>query len=363
MRIMVALSGGVDSSVVAHLLKEQGHDLVGVMMRLWTDPLAPNVRNALPSKCCSLEHIQRARSVCKKLDIPFYVLNMEEEFKEKVVDPFLKGYEEGHTPNPCIECNKNIKFGKLMQKAEELQCDAIATGHYARIAQKKASDGSTNYSLLEAADSTKDQSYYLYTLSQEKLAKIVFPLGELTKNQVFELANEYGVPIPSDYSESQDLCFYPEKDPTAFLERYITTAKPGAIKNKEGEILGTHKGLPFYTIGQRKGLGIGGLKIPLHVVSKEQKSNTIYVAPNGADLKNELIVSDLQWISFSPKDKEKVKLEARIHSLGSREKGVLTTEGTGGNYQFENGIRGIASGQYIVFYRDQEVLGGGLISV
>lgn len=356
------MSGGVDSSVVAHLLKEQGHDLVGIMMKMWTDPLAPPVRNALPSKCCSLEHIQRARSVCKDLDIPFYVLNLEKEFKEKVVDPFLEGYREGKTPNPCIECNRNIKFGRLLDKAKELGCDKLATGHYAQIREEAGEDGSTLFRLLEAADAGKDQSYYLYSLTQEKLKNILFPLGSLQKEEVFQLAQKYGVPIPEYYAESQDLCFYPEREPDAFLKRYIADAQEGDIKTEDGTVVGTHKGLPFYTIGQRKGLGIGGLKIPLHVVSKEQKSNTIYVAPDGSDLKDTLHVSNLEWVTESPAESQSVEYEARIHSLGKRVPGTLSRKGSSGTFHFNMKIRGIAPGQYIVLYRGSELIGGGLIT-
>ena len=360
MKILVAMSGGVDSSVVAHLLKEQGHDLIGVMMKLWTDPLAPTVRRALPTKCCSVEHIQRARSVCQTLDIPFYVLNLEEEFKEHVVDPFLKDYEEGKTPNPCINCNRTIKFGTLLEKMKELDCEKLATGHYARVAEEKTSDGKTRHLLLTALDHVKDQSYYLYSLTQDQLQHVLFPLGSMQKSDVFKCAKHYRIDIPDYYRESQDLCFFPEKEPTKFLQRYIDTT-PGAIKTVDGKTVGTHKGLPFYTIGQRKGLNIGGLKIPLHVVSKEQKSNTIFVAPDGEDLKSELSFKNCHWISIPPETGKDIPFEARISSLGTRYRGALHRKGETASFVFSSPVRGIAEGQSIVLYRGEEVVGGGVI--
>lgn len=350
------MSGGVDSSTVAHLLTEQGHEVIGVMMQLWTDPLAPTVRRALPKKCCSVEHIQRARAVCKSLDVPFYVTNMEQEFKEQVVDPYLQDHEAGKTPNPCIRCNRTIKFGMLLEKMHELDCDMIATGHYARITKDNS-----HFSLHEAKDSTRDQSYYLYTLTQEKMKHILFPLGDMLKSEVFELAKKFGVPIPEYYAESEDLCFYPEREPNAFLKRHLPSIQPGPIVTSEGEEVGTHQGLPLYTIGQRKGLGIGGLKIPLHVTAKKPEQNTLVVAPAGKDLRTSLTASSLNWIHTEPEDGEEIRLHARINSLGTKWPGVLTKTGDYLSFTFDEGVRGIAAGQSIVLYRGDEVLGGGEI--
>jgi tRNA-specific 2-thiouridylase len=362
MRILIAMSGGVDSSVLAHLLKEQGHDLVGVMMKLWTDPLAPEVQRAIPTKCCSVEHIQRARSVCDTLGIPFYVLNLEEEFKEQVVDPFLQSHTEGETPNPCIACNKTVKFGALLQKVQELGCDKLATGHYARIATETQSDGKSKHVLLEAEDSAKDQSYYLYTLTQEKLSKILFPLGNMKKEEVFALAQKYNVPLTEQYRESQDLCFFPEKDPSDFLRRYLPEIESGDIRTEDETKVGTHKGLPFYTVGQRKGLGIGGLQIPLHVSRKDTASNTLYVAENGEDMSKTLHAVQMHWISWSPNESQEVDFLARVSSLGEKRKGTLTYKGENGEFTFNEPVRGIAPGQSIVLYRGAEVVGGGRIS-
>ncbi len=361
MKILVAMSGGVDSSVVAHMLKEQGHDLIGCMMKLWTDPLAPAVRRAVPTKCCSVEHIARARSVCETLKTPFYVMNLEEEFKTKVVDPFLRSYERGETPNPCIACNRHVKFGALLQRCKELGCDALATGHYARIARERMADGEERMLLLEAEDSEKDQSYYLYTLSQDDLRRVLFPLGNLRKQEVYALASKFGVPIPETYRESQDLCFFPEKNVGPFLRRYISS-RPGPIQTCDGRTLGTHDGVPFYTIGQRRRLNIGGQRIPLHVVAKDTRRNILTVAPWNIASRISLRATKLHWVSSRPEEDTPLHIDARVHSLGERHRGILIYRNQKGSLTFTESVRGIAPGQSVVLYRRKEVIGGGVIS-
>jgi tRNA-uridine 2-sulfurtransferase len=356
MRILVALSGGVDSSVIAHLLKEEKHDLVGVMMKLWMDPLAPVVQRAIPTKCCSVEHIQRARSVCASLDIPFYVLNLESEFKQFVVDPFIESYKQGGTPNPCIACNRHIKFGLLLKKAEDLGCEKIATGHYAKIQRRK----SGTFHLFQAADEEKDQSYYLYGLDQHALSHILFPLGGMYKHDVYSLAKKYKIRITEFYRESQDLCFFPEKDPSAFLKRYLPNISKGDITTDDGILVGQHTGLPFYTIGQRKGLGIGGLKLPLHVQRKDVSTNTIVVAPEGKDCNRMLRAHELHWVGQRPHEKT-FHCMARIHSLGEKAEGYLDLSSDEPTFIFDAPIRGVADDQAIVFYRENEVIGGATI--
>jgi len=357
---MVALSGGVDSSVTAHLLREQGHDLVGVMMQLWMDPLAPDVRTRLPNKCCSIEHIARARAVCQTLGIPFYVLNLEAEFKRAVIDPFLSDYASGNTPNPCISCNRFIKFGALLDYAKKLECDALATGHYVRVAREHNTDGTDRLLLLQAVDEEKDQSYFLYTLTQDQLQRVLFPLGGMYKKAVYELAKRFDIDIPDWYAESQDLCFYPEREPKAFLKRYLDVKK-GDIRTEAGEKVGTHEGLPFYTIGQRKGLGIGGLRVPLHVTRKEPQTNTLYVATAGSDARSSLTATACNWIAWQPST-EKQRFAARISSLGHKHDGTACVANGELQFTFDTPVRGVAPGQSIVLYRQEEVIGGGIIA-
>ena len=364
MKILVALSGGIDSSTMAHILVAQGHELVAVRFTLWSDPLAPSLAEILPSKCCNAQTASRTRQTCDALQIPLHIVDLENAFKENVVDPFLDGYKNGLTPNPCIRCNREIKFGKLLELMKEFGCEKLATGHYARVATETLNDGSERHVLLEAVDRTKDQSYYLYGLSQEQLSRVLFPLGGMHKSQVYELAAHFGVPFDEEYRESQDLCFFPEKKPEEFLKRYLRQSiVPGNIVRKDGTIVGTHEGLPLYTIGQRRGLGIGGLSIPLEVVAKNAERNELIVEEKGVSRADSVELHDIRWVSWTAEENRETPFECRVRSLGERLRGSLTYSGNAGTFRFESPQPPVAPGQSMVFYRGEEVVGGGVMRV
>lgn len=362
MKILVALSGGIDSSVMAHLLAREGHELIGVRFLLWTDPLAPSLAQVLPSKCCNAQTAARAKHVADSLGIPYHILDLQKEFKSDVVDPFLEDYKAGLTPNPCIGCNRSIKFGKLLSLAEELGCDKLATGHYARVAKETLSDGSSRMLLLEAIDPQKDQSYYLYGLSQEQLSRVLFPLGGMHKQEIFELGKQFDIPYEdTTYRESQDLCFFPEKTPEEFFKRYIPM-EPGEIVRRNGEVVGTHKGLPLYTIGQRKGLNIGGLSIPLEVVAKDPEHNRIVVNEKGKETCDTISLTDMQFVSWKPEENSSIPFEARTRCHAQRIEGTLRFSGALGSFTLRIPQPLPAAGQSLVLYRGEEVVGGGVIA-
>lgn len=351
-KVLVAMSGGVDSSVSAALLKEaDGFDVIGVFMKFW---LAPN-ENALEGKwnrCCSREAEKRARLVASKLKIPFYVLNFENEFKKRIVDYFLKGYKNGITPNPCIVCNKEVKFGLLLKKARQLGAKFIATGHYARI-----EEGKDGIRLIRAKDKEKDQSYFLWKLNQKQLSHILFPVGGYTKNEVRKMSKKFKLKL-SGVLESQDVCFV---KPTTndFLKRYLKT-KPGKIVNTGEKIIGEHQGLWFYTIGQRKGINLSGG--PFYVTGKDLKKNLLIVSKNKKDLyKREIIVKNVNWISGkAPKLPIKVKIKIRYRHRAAN---AIISKIKNKEYklQFKTAQKAVTPGQSAVFYKKNQVLGGAII--
>lgn len=338
-RVVVAMSGGVDSSVAAALLKEGDLDVVGIFIKFWKDG------NDGKNRCCSIDSEKRARLVCEKLSIPFYVFNLEREFKKEVVDYFLKSYKLGLTPNPCVVCNKEIKFGLLIKKALSIDAQYIATGHYCLLGEMK--DG---YKLLKGNDKEKDQSYFLWQLNQKQLSRVLFPVGGYTKSEVRQLAKEFKLPTATT-PESQEVCFIENKTDD-FLEKYIGQ-KPGDIV-ENGKQIGTHKGLWFYTIGQRKGIKLPNG--PYYVISKNDKKNQLIVSKNEKDLlTKEFEIKNINWIYSKPKGSIKVNVKIRYKSK------AIPAVVKNNKVIFIKPQRAVTPGQSAVFYVGKELIGGGII--
>ncbi len=358
MKILVALSGGVDSSVVAALLKKQGHEVIGVHLQFWSEDYCPTGSKTLPeNKCCSVEALEAARAIAAQLDFPFYVLNFRKPFKEKVVDYFLETYGAGQTPNPCVVCNREIKFGRLLTKMRELGCEAVATGHFARVEQT-----GKLYQLKAGKDKVKDQSYFLYHLNQTKLPHILFPVGELTKAKVFALAQKMGLKTTSDKQESQGTCFFPEREPQDFLTRHLPqdSLKAGEIQTLEGKVVGSHKGLSLYTIGQRRGVELGGMSEPHYVVGFDRKQNVLLVGKDNETFSQTMRVRNLSWVSGKPPS-EKFQANVRIRYRSEPYLATVVLRKTHAEVEFDQPVRAITPGQAAVFYAGKTVLGGGTI--
>ena len=344
-RVICAMSGGVDSSVAAALLKEQGYDVIGVFMKLLS-PSAEATGDKAENICCSLEASMAARAVANKLGIPFYVVNFAEEFKKTVVDYYVSEYEKGRTPNPCVICNRDIKGEILMKKVLELDGDYLATGHYAKIIKEK--DG---YHLYRPLDENKDQTYFLWTLTQEKLAKLLFPLGNLTKPEVRRIAKRMKLPT-AERKESQGICFIPDRDVCGFLRRHgKKLTKPGEITDIKGKKLGYHDGLINYTIGQRERLGLGGPKA-YYVLKLDSKKNTLVVGDSSDLYKKELIAKGLSWIG---KIDIKDSIQAQIRYGHPIENCEISKIKDGVKVKFEEAQRAITPGQSIVFYQNNKI--------
>lgn len=352
--VVVAMSGGVDSSVAAALLVEQGYRCVGVMMRLWAET---GEGEGSSNKCCSLESVNDARQVADQLGIPFYLINVEQPFKQNVVDFFIDSYSSGLTPNPCIECNRHIRFDYLLNYARKLGADYLATGHYARL--RRLEDGSTQ--LLSAVDEAKDQSYVLSVMGQDELADVLFPLGELTKPQVRQLAAERGLPIASKH-DSMDLCFIFDDNYRRFLQDWAAEAmQPGPIVDRNGTVFGQHEGLPGYTVGQRKGLGIGGSKEPLFVLELDHQNNALIVGTAAELGQDRLLAAHVNWTMDRPVD-DGFRGQCKIRY---KAKAVPCTLHPHPNHEvevkFDIPLRDISPGQGAIFYDGDVVLGGGII--
>jgi len=351
-KVICAMSGGVDSSVAAALLKRAGFEVVGVFMKFWSEPAKNSLVGAW-NRCCSPEAEKRARQVAANLNIPFYVFNFEKEFKKRIVNYFLKEYKAGLTPNPCVVCNKEIKFGLLLEKALALNADYVATGHYARLQKKK-----DDIHLLKGKDKEKDQSYFLWQLNQKQLKYTLFPIGDYTKTQVRNLAKKLKLPVFKT-PESQEICFI-QTTINDFLARHIKQ-KSGKIVDTKGKILGYHQGLTFYTIGQRKGIKLSGG--PFYVLDKNLKKNLLIITRNEKDLfKKELIAKKVNWIS-GKKPKLPLKIKAKIRYRYTAASTMITKTLNPKTYHLKfNWLqRAITPGQSVVFYKGQELLGGGII--
>jgi len=373
------MSGGLDSSVAAALLKRAGFDVVGVFMKFWKPQINADSNADLrgfENRCCTLEAERRARKLAKILKIPFYVLNFEKEFKKRIVDYFLEEHKKGRTPNPCVVCNREIKFGLLLEKALKLDADYIATGHYARLRNTKKYETTKTFSyirnkfvfrsLLRAKDKEKDQSYFLWMLNQKQLKRILFPIGDYKREEVEKLAKKFKLPVLKA-RKSVEICFI-QTTINDFLARHLKQ-KPGKIVDTQGKVIGEHEGLWFYTIGQRKGIGLPGG--PYWVLDKDLKKNILIVTKNEKDLyKKELICKNVNWIhpvkchelAISSKTKLFNRVKAKIryrHQLASATITRLKSKVYG--LKFKVAQRAITPGQSVVFYLNNEVLGGGII--
>jgi len=351
-KVVVAMSGGVDSSAAAALLLEQGYEVVGMMLRLWSEPGKEDT-----NRCCTPDSMAQARRVAAKLDIPFYVIDAKDVFRETVVEYFLEGYARGETPNPCLICNRKIRWTFLLDHALALGAEYMATGHYAR--RTSGEDGRVH--LLRAVDRSKDQSYVLHILTQEKLKHALFPVGDYPKPEIRRIAEKHGLPTASR-KDSQDLCFLAGDDYRSFLQRNAAhMLQPGEIVTRDGKVLGEHNGLPNYTIGQRKGLGIAS-PVPLYVLGKDAVSNRIIVGTQEELGSSELTARDVNWVSGEA-PAGSFRAEVKIRYTAKEAEAWVTPMDNGSRVQvrFDAPQRDVTAGQAAVFYQGDLLIGGGII--
>lgn len=351
-KAMIAMSGGVDSSVAAAFMKENGYDCVGITMKLYQNEDA-GLSNQ--NTCCSLDDVEDARRICYHLGIPFYVLNFTADFRKEVIERFARSYENGATPNPCIDCNRYMKFNKLYYRCMQLGFDYLVTGHYARISHEHG-----RYLLKKAVDPSKDQSYVLYTMTQEQLARTVFPLGEKSKTETRLLAEQYGF-RNADKPDSQDICFVPDGDYASVIEQYLGKKyECGNFIDQNGKVLGQHNGIIRYTIGQRKGLGLS-FPEPMYVCKITPEKNTITLGKNSDLFSKEFQAEGMNWIAFDcPSSSFRAKAKIRYRQ---KEQWALITplSDTKIHVMFDEPQRAVTKGQAVVLYDDELVVGGGII--
>lgn len=357
-KVLVAMSGGIDSTVAALMLNDQGYDVVGITMKTW-DYATSGGTSKKETGCCNLDSFNDARAAAVQHGFPHFILDIRDEFGSFVVDNFVEEYMAGRTPNPCVMCNTHIKWRALLKRADALGCDFIATGHYAQVHQHTNS----RYFIRKGIDDTKDQSYVLWGLQQDLLQRTILPLGTYHKTNIRQMAQDFGYPELAKKSESYEICFIPDNDYRGFLKRNVQgleqNVSGGLFVNKAGEILGSHKGYPFYTIGQRKGLDIA-LGKPAFVTQIIPETNTV-VLGDEADLnKTEMRVSSLNWIKYNGVE-DGTELLTKIRYKDKGAPAELFTYQNGVNVRFYSDVKGIAPGQSAVFYEEKDVVGGGII--
>ena len=352
-KALIGMSGGVDSSVAALLMLRAGYECIGATMRLYDNDMIGLEKG---HTCCSLDDVEDARSVARRLGIPHYVFNFKDDFERQVIRKFVSCYECGGTPNPCIDCNRYLKFDRLLRRALELGCDCVVSGHYAQV--RKSGD---RYLLYKAADKAKDQTYFLACLNQEQLARIQFPLGGLTKQEVRAIAEENGF-INARKHDSQDICFVPDGDYPAFLERYTGKHYPaGDFLDESGRVVGKHRGAVCYTLGQRKGLGLA-MGAPVYVCGKDMEKNTVTVGPNEALFSSALRGNNWVWYPF-PELTEPVKVTVKTRHSQTEQPGTVYPEANGfARVEFDVPQRAVTPGQAVVVYQGDLVVGGGTIT-
>ncbi len=350
------MSGGVDSSVAAALLVEQGYDVVGVTMRLWTEERPDELRGH--QQCCSVEDIDDARRVAGQLGIRHYVLNFEEDFRQHVVDPFVAEYASGRTPNPCARCNEHIKYRALFDRLPAFEADLLATGHYARVEHGNG-NGAAPHRLLRGVDDHKDQSYVLYMLQQEQLARLILPVGALRKDEVRDVARRVGLEV-AEKPDSVDICFVPGNDYRAFVAERVEP-RPGELRDAAGAVLAQHEGVTGFTVGQRKGLGVA-LGEPRYVTAIDAATNVVVVGEEADLFTDHAALDEVSWVADAPPPPGEPLLAKARYKAEAAPARLLAADGSAATVCFERRQRALTPGQTIAFYRDEEILGGGLIA-